>query len=160
MFATNLWFKTAIFVLTLALMLGIQSHDINADSASANGITVRTYANGWCFTSTAYPGKYMWTIWSDFTATLSASGREEGDTEQGWKKLKSYLPLYGATNPPDIDENFELEITKWFIFKRGDGDMVHHYSSGQSYSNTRPVGAKGKCSGSCGGVTPKAESWP
>lgn len=148
------------FFLTIAMMLVFQSHQLNADSDSANGIRVSTYANGWYVASTVYKGKYVWTAWSDFTATLKASGRDIGDTEDGWYKQKAYLPLYGATNPPDIDEEFELEITGWWIFKFGDSEINHHYSDGQSSSKSRPQGAKAECSGSCGGVTPKAESWP
>jgi hypothetical protein len=152
---------TILFFLTIVLMLIFQSHHFSlAAKHSKNGITVSTYANGWVTISTAYKGKYMWTAWSDFTASLSASGREEGDTEQGWKKQKAYLPLYGATNPADIDDTFELTVTKWWIFKRGDEEISHHYSDGQSSSRSRPEGAKAECSGSCGGVTPEAEEWP
>ncbi len=127
-------FMLMIFIPTIVMMLGIQSHQLNADTDSANGVRVSTYANGWYTASTVYSGQYVWTAWSDFTASMSASGREIGDTADGWYKQKAYLPLYGATNPPDVDEEFELKITGWWIFKFGDSEINHHYSAGQSSS--------------------------
>ena len=159
MFVVNGRLKVTLCFLIIALMLGFQSHHLsNADTDSSNGIRVSTFADGWYEKSTVYKGQYVHTAWADFTAVLSAKGRDIGDSEDGNMKLSAFL-AGGYINPGDIDRDFTLTIWGWWIFKFNDSVMEHHYDKAQTSSPSPPYGWA-KSSGDCGGVTPKAESWP
>ena len=153
---TNRRLTAILFFLTVALMLGFQSHHFStADMNTADGVVCNTAALG--YSVAAGYGMYVWTAWADYFAKIYTSGRKVGDSVDGRIEVSAYIDH--GTNPADINENFTLTVKGWKFIKWGEVYMEHHYSDARTYSPSQPLSARASSGGNCHTVTAMTETW-
>jgi hypothetical protein len=159
MFASR-GFKAALFFLTIALMLGFQSHHLSnaeQDDDSVDGASCSATATGW--NTRQSNGLASWTAWAGFSARLSKEGRNVGDSVKGSYDIFAYMPgPHNGYGKRDKD-TFTLRITRLLFWVR-DGTTMGNVSQIGTGSGSGNPGGRSTAEATCGGASTKTCRWP
>lgn len=160
MFASR-GFKAALFFLTIALMLGFQSHHLShaetdSDSAS-DGTSVSATATGYKYGPDHY-GHYHWTAWAGFSAFLSKAGRRAGYSVRGSYDLYAYMPGGGVKRDSN---SFTLTIKRFLgVLWLMDDSRMGNISSVTLSSGSGNPGGNSTARVDAGASSTKTCRWP
>ncbi len=155
------WKKATLFFLTIALMLGFQSHHLSHaetdTDSSTDGTSVSATATGYK-SGPDYYGHYHWTAWAGFSASLSKAGRSAGYSVGGSYSLYAYMPGGGVKR----DSNqFTLEIKRFLGFLWLQDDLIMGNISSQYVgSGSSNPGGSSTARVDAGSSSTKTCRWP
>ena len=146
-------FKATLFFLTIALMLGFQSHHLsNAehDEDVVGNTSCSAVATGW-------DNGPAWIAWAGFSASFSKKGKKAGDSVDGSYDLYAYMPPPGPAIRNKADFTLTIKKALGFLWLMDDSAMGNISQVGGSPTNHA---GRSTAKAKCGSAATKKCTWP